>query len=466
MKYTLSKVFTMRAEVTDRTLAVSEAFGVPLDDEQTYTVYENLELEIFPGDVVYILGDSGSGKSLLLKALKEGTTRAVSTSDLEIAPDTTLVEGVGCDFNEAVRLLTLVGLNDAFLFLRKYRELSDGQKYRYQLAKMLDTDAEYYFIDEFCTLLDRDTAKVVSYNMQRVTRKFGKTLIVATPHSDLQDDLYPSLVVRKGQEKEVTVSYPPKQVGECSLLAELELVEGTPADYWKLARFHYRNSKVTSPQRIYKLINGSDLVGVIVYTYPLLASAGRNAFTDRYRAATSEVAKLLNEEVSLISRVIIHPKYRGIGLGAKLIASTLPLTGKRYVEMLTTMGAFNPFAEKAGMVRVDYTPYDQYKVLRNRLQLLGWDLKLANSRHYNLEMLSRLDQATYEDVALKIIKKVRHLKGGGLKSTGSTAKKSKDLTVDDFSITQVAEMIKEVLPRDRVYYVWENPKWHITSNFL
>lgn len=465
MKYTLSKVFTMRAEVTERTLAVSEAFGVPLDDEQTFTVYENLELEIFPGDVVYILGDSGSGKSLLLKALKECTARAVSTSELEIDPDTTLVEGVGHDFNEAVRLLTLVGLNDAFLFLRKYRELSEGQKYRFQLAKMLDSDAEVFFIDEFCTLLDRVTAKLVAYNMQKVTRKLGKTLIVATPHSDLEKDLYPSLIIRKGLEKEVRV-YRSDLRGECSLLGEIQLLEGSLADYKQLARFHYRNSKVTSPQKVFKLVHKEETVGVIVYTYPLLASAGRNAFTDRYKNATSEVAKLLNKEVSLISRIIIHPKYRGIGLGAKLIADTLPLTGKRYVEMLTTMGAFNPFAEKAGMVRVDYTPYDQYKALRNRLQLLGWDLKMANSWQYNLEMLSRLDKATYEDLALKIIKKVRHLKGGGLKSTGSTTKKSKDLTVDDFSITQVAEMIKEVLPRDRVYYVWENPKWHITSNFL
>ena len=35
----------------------------------------------------------------------------------------------------------------------------------------------------------------------------------------------------------------------------------------------------------------------------------------------------LNEEISIISRVVIHPKYRSIGLGAKLIAETLSQAG-------------------------------------------------------------------------------------------------------------------------------------------
>lgn len=363
MEYLLSKSFTMRAEVTDRTLAVSEAFGVPLDDTQEYTVFENFSLNLDPGNVVYILGDSGSGKSLLLKELEQQVPGSFSSTKLTIDSDVTLIDGVGSDLPTAVHLLTLVGLNDAFLFLRKYRELSDGQKYRYQLAKMLDTDADTLFIDEFCTLLDRDTAKVVAYNMQKVIRKLGKTLVVATPHSDLQGDLYPDIIVRKGLERAVTVERSVSR-GECSLYEDFVLERGTLDDYRELSRFHYRNSKVTAPQNIFKLNFRGEVIAVIVYTCPLLASAGRNAFTTRYKAATSEVARLLNKEVTLISRIIVHPKFRGIGLARRLIEKTLPLTGKGYVEMLTTMGSFNPFAEKAGMVRVPYEPYDQYKSIR------------------------------------------------------------------------------------------------------
>ena len=51
-------------------------------------------------------------------------------------------------------------------------------------------------------------------------------------------------------------------------------------------------------------------------------------------------------------RVVLHSKYRSIGLGVKLIRETLPLVGTPYVEMIAVMAKYNPFAEKAGMRKV------------------------------------------------------------------------------------------------------------------
>ena len=62
--------------------------------------------------------------------------------------------------------------------------------------------------------------------------------------------------------------------------------------------------------------------------------------------------KELNEKLSVISRVVVHPKYRTIGLGCKLIRETLALAGTEYVEMSAVMAKYNPFAEKAGMKRI------------------------------------------------------------------------------------------------------------------
>jgi len=45
----------------------------------------------------------------------------------------------------------------------------------------------------------------------------------------------------------------------------------------------------------------------------------------------------LNEKLSTISRVVVHPKYRTIGLGTKLVKETLPLVGTPNVEMPTVM---------------------------------------------------------------------------------------------------------------------------------
>ncbi|MCD6537013.1 hypothetical protein J7L18_00140 [Candidatus Bathyarchaeota archaeon] len=54
----------------------------------------------------------------------------------------------------------------------------------------------------------------------------------------------------------------------------------------------------------------------------------------------------------MISRVIIHPKYRSVGLGSRLVRETLPLVGRKYIETMAVMARYNPFFEKAGMTRI------------------------------------------------------------------------------------------------------------------
>ena len=63
-------------------------------------------------------------------------------------------------------------------------------------------------------------------------------------------------------------------------------------------------------------------------------------------------ARLINEEIARISRVVIHPKFRGIGLGAYLVKETLPRVDAKVVEALAVMAKYNPFFEKTGMLRV------------------------------------------------------------------------------------------------------------------
>jgi ABC-type ATPase with predicted acetyltransferase domain len=60
----------------------------------------------------------------------------------------------------------------------------------------------------------------------------------------------------------------------------------------------------------------------------------------------------INKQLSIIYRIVIHPKYRTIGLGARLIRETLPLVGTKYIEMIAVMAKYSPFAEKAGMQKV------------------------------------------------------------------------------------------------------------------
>jgi len=56
--------------------------------------------------------------------------------------------------------------------------------------------------------------------------------------------------------------------------------------------------------------------------------------------------KELNRKVSIISRVVVHPKYRTIGLGSKLVRETLSLAGTPYVELVAVMAKYNPFERR------------------------------------------------------------------------------------------------------------------------
>ncbi len=60
--------------------------------------------------------------------------------------------------------------------------------------------------DEFGAVLDRETAKIVAFNISRAARRAGAILIVATTHEDLVDYLAPTLTIRKLFGSRVQVS--------------------------------------------------------------------------------------------------------------------------------------------------------------------------------------------------------------------------------------------------------------------
>lgn len=199
MKLTVSKSFDTRVDKSERVLEVAEAFGLGLTNKQ-FVVYDNLEVEMLPGDVVYVTGQSGSGKSLLLRDLSAKLTEAgMRVYDLADVPmhERPLVDQIGTDTNHALELLSKAGVTDAYLFIRNPAQLSDGQKYRFKLAKLIESGAEVWIADEFAAVLDRDTAKVVAYNIAKAARAAGAILLVATTHTDLREYLGASITIEK-----------------------------------------------------------------------------------------------------------------------------------------------------------------------------------------------------------------------------------------------------------------------------
>lgn len=206
--YHLDKRFQSHVDRTDRVLEIAEAFGLGLDDKE-FVIFDKLPLEVLQGDVVYITGQSGSGKSLALRELKQQMkTEGLAVADIDEIPlDATkpLIDQIGKTTAEALTLLSIAGLNDAYLFVRKPQELSDGQRYRFRLAKIIESGANVWVADEFLAVLDRTTAKVIAFNLQKVARKMGATLMVATTHTDMVDDLAPNLYIEKRYREKIEI---------------------------------------------------------------------------------------------------------------------------------------------------------------------------------------------------------------------------------------------------------------------
>jgi ABC-type ATPase with predicted acetyltransferase domain len=205
--YTINKKFTSNVQRTPRVLEIAEGFGLVLGDKE-FVVFDDLKLDVNQGDVVYITGQSGSGKSLLLRSLEEQMReegKTVINLDEIKFQDIPLVDQIGKDLNDALRLLSIAGLNDAYLFVRKPHELSDGQRYRFRLAKAIESGADVWVADEFMAVLDRTAAKVVALSVQKTARKHKTTLIVATTHTDMVDDLQPDLYIEKRYREKLLI---------------------------------------------------------------------------------------------------------------------------------------------------------------------------------------------------------------------------------------------------------------------
>jgi len=258
----------------------------------------------------------------------------------------------------------------------------------------MESKAQFWVMDEFCATLDRDTAKIVAFNVQKLVRQEGKAVLAATTHIDLSEDLKPSVHVHKWFGKEIEVRYYPNEpVMECSLMKEIRIEEGTRSDYGLLAGFHYRSHNVGIVRKIFRAVRGSEVAGVIVYCYPGMTVAGR------LKVLPKMSVQDLNQKLSVIMRVVVHPKYRTIGLGQRLVRETLPLAGTPYVETIAVMAKYNPFFERGGMQKIMEQPTSKHALaIREVLSNLGFNPTLLASEKYVLNKLHSLSEEQLQDV--------------------------------------------------------------------
>ena len=100
----------------------------------------------------------------------------------------------------------------------------------------------------------------------------------------------------------------------------------------------------------------------------------------------------MNKKLSVISRVVVHPKYRTIGLGSKLVRETLSLAGTPCVELIAVMAKYNTFAERAGMQKIlEQNPPKHALAIAAVPEELGFNTQLLGSGKTVLKKLQKLN---------------------------------------------------------------------------
>lgn len=364
----VSKEYT--TEVPGHLTDLSEAFGV-VDSFTNVSI--NLDIPD-TAQIIYITGESGAGKTTILREAF-GYSPEKENFDTGLA----IVELFG-SFEDGLQWLSSVGLSDASLYHLTYEQLSDSQKARLGYAIKASRE-DLVIIDEFLATLDRKTAQAVAFTFQRMIRKLGKKAVVCTSHSDLEGYLRPDLVIT-GEAYPSRFTVEAKSYPDSGFAVDIRPI--TPEQYRNdtLGELHYRGKYTGGVKDILGAFIGPKMVGVLLAT-----------------------SKISDPEARRISRLVVHPSYRGCGIGKQLVKAYLA-TGQD-IDVVAVMAKYNPVFERAGMTRVsDVTIKPPPKLVatmkKHGLDVSRWHIP-SHCSHVVSALEARDDLAGYARYARKLV---------------------------------------------------------------
>ena len=144
-----------------------------------------------------IVGPSGSGKTSIGRSIWGGDV----LDDFGGWPsDKPIIDAItpGGDFNEITGALASVGLGSVPSWLRPYPVLSNGEKFRANLARVICEKPAKIVIDEFTSVVDRQIAKfgalAFAKSWKRLAKDGGNQCVLLSCHYDIIDWIEPDWI--------------------------------------------------------------------------------------------------------------------------------------------------------------------------------------------------------------------------------------------------------------------------------
>jgi hypothetical protein len=174
---------TSPAVLSERSLAILSDFDMTIERAEEMSSFRPWVIPPLPDEwgIGLIVGSSGSGKSLIVRDL--------GGEDAEYRWDHRPI----IDHFDSPDRLMAVGLNDVPAWIRPFQVLSNGQKFRANMAKHLHDGA---IVDEFTSVVSRTTAQSASTAIRRYVDRRGITgMVLASCHHDVEEWLVPDWVI-------------------------------------------------------------------------------------------------------------------------------------------------------------------------------------------------------------------------------------------------------------------------------
>ena len=275
-----------RDEYTDY---IQEHFDLSVGDVAEVHIPNNLHLSrLGDWNIGVICGASGSGKSTILRSLGE-------IKEVEFDNSKPLISNFApMTPQEASSILCAMGLASVPTWIRPYSSLSNGEKYRAEVAKRVSSEGGVILVDEYTSVVDRNVAKSMSNALQKYIRREKKQIILATCHYDILEWLQPDWIydLNKGGVLEK---------GDClRQRPQISLqVYRTEPDTWELFKKHHYMTQE---------LNRSAMCFCFTWENQLVAFA----------SILPQIGKGVGE-AKRMTRLVILPDFQGLGLGGKIL---------------------------------------------------------------------------------------------------------------------------------------------------
>jgi ABC-type ATPase involved in cell division/GNAT superfamily N-acetyltransferase len=292
-------------------------------DDNSFQIAADIPIEGQKWSIGVIVGPSGSGKTTLGRRLFGPQALHAERS---WPSDRPIIDAIAPDgtFEAVTSALAAVGLGTVPAWLRPYHLLSNGEKFRADLARVLVDAPGQLVVDEFTSVVDRQIARIGANAFAKSWRRTGGQAVLLTCHYDVLDWLEPDWVLDTTPNAEGQTRFTARWL-RCGTQSEnwyqrpsFELeVRQVDSTLWPLFAPHYY---LTLPR----------MVAVTNYA----------AFVDGEPVAHVAFSTRMGLKEARASRLVVMPEWQGAGVGMRFLNSVCDLWRRgenRYARPMPTL---------------------------------------------------------------------------------------------------------------------------------